>query len=112
MVSSADQTFMLCYVEEQLGFTDDNVVLLFVIVGMLGTLVQGVFIKPVNDCIGERFVIRLFFLLGSVSHILYGFAVYKALIHVGVVISRFAGMSFPTISAIKSVHVDMSLCFW
>ena len=105
MVSSADQTFMLYYVEEQLGFTDDNVALLFVLVGMLGILVQGVFIKPVNDCIGERFVICLSFLLGSVSHILYGIAKSKALIYVGVVISSFAGMSFPTISAIKSNNV-------
>lgn len=108
MVSSADHTLLIYYVEERLAFNDNDVALMFMLVGILGILVQGILLKPLNDCLGERLVIVVAFFLGAVHNFLYGMAKNKATIFIAVVISTFLGMSFPTISAIKSNNVDES----
>jgi DHA1 family tetracycline resistance protein-like MFS transporter len=105
MVSSADQTLLLYYCEERLAFNDHDVAIMFMLIGILGIIVQGVFLKPFNDCLGERLVIVVAFFLGAVDNFLYGMAKNKATIFIAVSISSFLGMSFPTISAIKSNNV-------
>jgi len=108
MVSSADQTLLIYYVEERLQFNDHDVALMFMIMGLLGILVQAVLLKPLNDWIGERWVIVLAFSLGSLDNVLYGLARKKGLVFFAVSLSAFAGLSFPTISAIKSNNVQES----
>ena len=80
------------------------------IAGLLGILVQGVLLKCFNDCLGERRVVILSFLLGFVTNLLYGLGRTKATIFVGVATGAFSGMAFPTISAIKSNNVVRCLC--
>lgn len=105
MVSSADQTLLIYYVEERLAFDDHDVAIMFMMMGLLGILVQGFLIKPFTDCLGERMVIVLAFTLGSLDNFLYGMARTKATIFIAIAISSFTGMSFPTISAIKANNV-------
>lgn len=106
MVSSADHTLLLYYVEQRLEFDDKDVALMFVIIGVLGIVVQGVVLKPLNDMIGERFVVVVSFLIGTVVNLLYGVATSKSMIFVAISLASLIGMSFPTISAIKSNNVD------
>lgn len=105
MVSSGDQLLLVYYVEEQLGFTDKDVSIMFMILGIMGLLAQGVFLKPLNECVGEKMVVALCFVIGAVDNIMYGLATTKSTIFAAVAISGFAGMAFPTISAIKSNNV-------
>jgi DHA1 family tetracycline resistance protein-like MFS transporter len=105
VVSSGDQTLLIYYLEERIGFDDRDIAMLFLMMGVLGILVQGVFLKILNDAIGERLVITFCFVLGSIHNIMYGLAKDKATIFLAVGISAFVGMSFPTISAIKSNNV-------
>lgn len=105
MVSSADQTLLIYYVEERLAFNDHDVAIMFMLIGILGIIVQGVILKPFNDCLGERLVIVVAFFLGALDNFLYGMARNKTTIFIAVAISSFLGMSFPTISAIKSNNV-------
>lgn len=108
MVTSADHTLLIYYVEERLAFNDHDVALMFMIVGILGIVVQGILLKPLNDCLGERYIIIVAFFIGAVYNLLYGLAKDKATIFIAVGLSSFLGMSFPTISAIKSNNVDES----
>jgi DHA1 family tetracycline resistance protein-like MFS transporter len=105
MVSSGDQLLLVYYVEEQLGFSDKDVSIMFMILGIMGLLAQGVFLKPLNDCVGEKMVVAICFLIGAVDNTMYGLAKNKATIYAAVAVSGFAGMAFPTISAIKSNNV-------
>lgn len=102
MVSSADQSLLVYYVEDQLNFNDHDVAIMFFILGMLGIVIQGVVMKPLNDCIGERRVVMVAFTFGVVHNIIYGLATSKCEILVGVALGCFVSMSFPTISAMKS----------
>jgi MFS transporter, DHA1 family, tetracycline resistance protein len=105
LVAAGDRSLILYYVQERLGFNDKDIALMFLTMGLLGILVQGVLLKIINDILGERGVVALCFVLGSVYNFLYGIAHNKATIFVAVAISAFVGMAFPTISAIKSNNV-------
>lgn len=102
MSSSADQTLLIYYVEDRLDFNDQDVAILFGLIGIAGIMVQGVLLKPITDLIGERLVVVFAFTCGAVTNTFYSFANAKSTIFFAIVIASFTGMSFPTISAIKS----------
>eukprot|EP00980_Cylindrotheca_fusiformis_P014317 scaffold3821_cov127-Cylindrotheca_fusiformis.AAC.7 len=108
MVTSGDQLLLVYYVEEQLGFTDKDVSLMFVMIGIMGLMAQGILLKPLNECIGEKMVVAFCFLIGAIDNIMYGLANKKSTIYAAVALGGLAGMAFPTISAIKSNNVDVS----
>jgi len=105
MVTSGDQTLLIYYVEERLDFNDHDIAIMFMLMGILGILVQGVFLKPINDCLGERLVIVFAFVVGALDNTLYGLAKNKITIFIAIGLSAFCGMAFPTISAIKANNV-------
>ena len=105
VVSSADQTLFLYYVEENFGFGDKDIAILFLIIGIMGMFVQTVLLKPLNSLIGERRVIIVAFLVGTLHNYLYGVAKKKSTIFISATIASLTGMSFPTISAIKANNV-------
>lgn len=106
MSSSADQSLLIYYLEERMAFNDGDVAVLFMIFGLLGIFVQGVVLKPLNETIGEKNVVITAFFFGALHNSLYGLAKSKADIFFGVAIGTLTGMSFPTISAIKSNNVE------
>uniref|UniRef100_A0A7S2XRJ3 Major facilitator superfamily (MFS) profile domain-containing protein n=1 Tax=Attheya septentrionalis TaxID=420275 RepID=A0A7S2XRJ3_9STRA len=108
MVSTADHSLLLYYVEDQFDFGDRDIAIMFLIMGVLGMFVQGVLLKPMNDFFGERRVIIIAFLFGTLTNLLYGLATNKGTIFVALGMSVFIGVSFPTISAIKSNNVNES----
>jgi DHA1 family tetracycline resistance protein-like MFS transporter len=104
-ISTADHTLFLYYVEENFGFNDKDIAILFLIIGLMGLVVQVVILKPLNSFIGERRVIVVAFLVGSLHNYLYGVAKSKRTIFISATIASLTGMSFPTISAIKANNV-------
>jgi DHA1 family tetracycline resistance protein-like MFS transporter len=105
MVSSADQSLLVYYAEDQLNFNDHDIATMFALFGILGIVIQGVVMKILNDCLGERRVVIVAFTFGVVHNIIYGLATSKCEILVGVALGCFVSMSFPTISAMKSNNV-------
>jgi DHA1 family tetracycline resistance protein-like MFS transporter len=104
-ISNADHTLFLYYVEDNFGFNDSDVAKVFMIIGVMGMFVQTVLLKPFNSLLGERRLIMFSFLVGSLHNYLYGVAESKRTIFVSVTLASLTGMSFPTISAIKSNNV-------
>jgi MFS transporter, DHA1 family, tetracycline resistance protein len=108
MVSSGDQVLLVYYLQERLDFTTKDVSVMFFIMGTLGLFAQGVLLKPLNDCIGEKWVVALAFFVGAVDNTMYGLATNKATIFTAVALSSITGMAFPTISAIKANNVEVT----
>jgi DHA1 family tetracycline resistance protein-like MFS transporter len=104
-VSAGDHTLFLYYVEENFGFNDKDVAMLFLLIGINGIVVQTVVLKPLNSLIGERRVIIVAFFVGALHHYLYGVAQSKKSMFLAASIASLTGMSFPTISAIKANNV-------
>jgi len=105
-IGTADQTLLLYYLEENFGFNDKDIAILFLTIGTMGIFVQTVVLKPLNSLIGERRIIIVAFLVGALHNYLYGVAKAKSTIFISATVASFTGMSFPTISAIKSNNVD------
>lgn len=108
MVSSGDRTLLVYYIEERLNFNDKDIATMFLLIGLLGIFIQGFVLKLFNDKCGERYVVMFAFLFGALNNVIYAMASNKATIYVGIAVGSFVGMSFPTISAIKSNNVDAS----
>jgi len=106
MSSAADQSLTIYYVEQQLQFNDRDVAYLFMIIGLLGIIVQGVLLNKFIYWLGERNVISIAFFFGVLSNILYAFASGRSGIYIGATVGCVTGMAFPTISAIKANNVD------
>ena len=104
-ITTAHHTLFLYYLEENFGFNDKDIAILLLIIGLMGLLVQVVILKPLNSFIGERRVIVVAFLVGSLHNYLYGVAKSKRTIFISATIASLTGMSFPTISAIKANNV-------
>lgn len=106
MSTSADQTLLLYYVEDRLNFNDHDVAIMFGMIGILGIFVQGFLLRPLTVLLGEKSVVVMAFTMGAITNTLYAFAPSKQFIFLAICISSFGGMSFPTISAIKSNNVE------
>ena len=103
--TTADQSLLMYYVEDRLAFRDKDISTIFLIFGFSGIFVQGVVLKKVTDLVGERLVVVISFICGIITNVLYAFADSKRMIFWGIIVASFTGMSFPTISAIKSNNV-------
>lgn len=110
-VSAGDHTLFLYYVEENFGFNDRDIAMLFLIIGVMGIIVQATVLKPLNSLIGERRVIMVAFLVGALHNFLYGIAQSKKTMFIAASIASLTGMSFPTISAIKANNVVSGLFY-
>lgn len=108
MVSSGDQVLLVYYLEERLNFSTSDISVMFFIMGIMGLLAQGVLLKPLNDWLGEKWVIAVCFFVGAVDNTMYGLASNKATIYSAVALSALTGMAFPTISAIKANNVKVT----
>lgn len=108
MSTSADQTLLVYYVEDRLGFDDKDIAILFGLIGIVGIFVQGVMLKFFTDWVGERFVVVIAFACGAITNTIYAFANSKEFIFLAVIVGSFPGMSFPTISAIKANNAEES----
>lgn len=64
-ICRGSRTLLIYYVEERLAFNDKDVANLFVVMGMLGMLIQGVLLKYINDGLGEKNVVVVSFVLVS-----------------------------------------------
>lgn len=110
MVASGDQLLLVYYVEERLGFDEKDVSYMFMIIGIFGLLAQGIVLKPLNDCIGEKYVVALCFTIGAIDNTMYGLARNKATIYIAAGCAAFTSMAFPTISAMKANNVVSKNC--
>jgi MFS transporter, DHA1 family, tetracycline resistance protein len=99
------RTLLVYYIEDRLNFNDKDIATLFLIAGVLGIFVQGFGLKFLNECVGERNVVIIAFVFGAVNNFIYAISSNKAMLLFGVAVGSLVGMSFPTISAIKSNNV-------
>lgn len=105
MVTAGDKTLLLYYVDNRLSFGAKDVAIMFLVVGFSSVIAQGLILKPLNDCIGERYIVIICFFASTIANVAYGLATNKETLYAGVCLGAFTGMAFPTIAAIKANNV-------
>lgn len=108
MVTSGDKILILYYVDTKLSFSTVDTALVMILLGLGAVLSQGIILKPLNDAIGERWIVILCFGTAIVSNLLYGLAQNRSTIAWGLLWGSFSGMAFPTFSAIKANNAEAS----
>lgn len=102
---------LIYYAEDRIGFKDKDIASLFMIMGIGDIIALGCLLKLLNDWIGEKYVIIVSFIAGLIHNTIYAFANSKIWIFVGILVGVLDGLSFPTISAMKSNNVVSTICY-
>ena len=79
---------------------------MFAISGILGIIVCGVLLKPLNELFGERLLLVYAYIIGAVHDVLYGCATTSVLIFVGATLFGLTNVSYPAVASIKANNVD------
>lgn len=79
---------------------------MFAISGILGMIVCGALIKPLNELLGERLLLVYAYAIGAIHDVFYGCATTSTLIFVGATLFGFTNVSYPAIASIKANNVD------
>jgi DHA1 family tetracycline resistance protein-like MFS transporter len=108
MATNGDQTLLLYYVDSVLSFDPTDVAIMFLLVGGSTVFAQAVMLRPLNICIGERWIIIICFVAATCSNVMYGLASSRHALYVAVCVGALSGMAFPTISAVKANNVAQS----
>ena len=66
----------------------------------------GIVLKPLNECLGEKYIVVISFICGVLNNLLYGIASSKTLLLIAGAVVGFTKLSLPTISAIVSNNVE------
>ncbi len=105
MVSSADITLFFYYVENNLGVTDTDIAGMMFVAGLLGMLIQAVFLKDLISCTGERGLLLVSFCTGTVHNLMYGLAPGKSMLYCGLCLAQLSNTNNPLLSSQVSKYV-------
>jgi DHA1 family tetracycline resistance protein-like MFS transporter len=106
MVHSSDRSLVLFYMEDQLDVRDGDLATMFFIMGIVGVVVQGVLLELLLTCLGEKGLLVVSFLSGTVHNLLYGLAKSKGIIYFALCLSQLTKTNFALVSSIASNNVS------
>ena len=109
MANESSQTLLLYYATSMpLCFTQQDLGGLMMMIGLSSVLTQGLVLRPLVRCFGERRVLILSSLAGAVHTVFYAFATAKSTLTIGAAFTCLTQLSLPTVSAIKSNNASES----
>jgi DHA1 family tetracycline resistance protein-like MFS transporter len=102
MVYSSDKSLVLFYIEDQLNVRDGDLARMFLIMGLVGVVIQGLGLDLLLSCLGEKRLLLVSFASGTLHNLLYGLAKSKETIYVALCVSQLTKTNFPLVSSIAS----------
>jgi MFS family permease len=105
-VYSTDVSLVLFYIEEHLNVRDSDIAQMFFYMGILGVILQALGLQPLMNCLGEKRLLIISFLSGTLHNFLYGAARDKATITVALSFSQITKLNYPILSSLASKAVD------
>lgn len=105
-VFATDRTLVVFYIEEHLDVRESDIAKMFFLLGLLGVLAQCVGLQPLVRQFGQRGLLVLTFLSGTVHNACYGLAHTKATIYVALGLSQLTKLNFPVLSAVAAGQVS------
>ncbi|CAJ1969468.1 unnamed protein product [Cylindrotheca closterium] len=101
-VFSTDANLFLFYVESHFDVNEADLAQMFFVMGILGVVMQAFLLHPLTVCMGEKVLLTLTFLSGTLHNLLYGVSRNKEGIYVAVCLSQFTKLNFPLLSSVGS----------
>jgi DHA1 family tetracycline resistance protein-like MFS transporter len=104
-VYATDSSLIIFYIEEHLNVNEDDLAHMFFIMGILGVILQGIGLQPLVFVLGERGLLVLSFLSGTIHNCLYGVARNKTTITAALSLSQLTKLNYPILSSVASQQV-------
>jgi MFS family permease len=104
-VYSTDVSLVLFYIEEHLNVRDSDIAKMFFFMGIFGVILQALGIQPLVSSLGEKRLLIVSFLSGTLHNFLYGIARDKTTITVALSFSQFTKLNYPVLSSLASKAV-------
>ena len=102
MVYAADSTLVLYYIEEYLDVREQDIAYQFLIMGMVGVLLQGCLLQPLLKCFGDKGLLVVAFLSGTTHNLLYGVAKSKRTLYLALSLSQLTKTNAPILASLAS----------
>lgn len=106
IVHSSDRILVLFIMEDQLNVRDEDLASMLFIMGIVGVVIQGVLLELLLTCFGEKGLLVVSFLSGTVHNLLYGLAKSKGIIYFALCLSQLTKTNFALVSSIASNNVS------
>ncbi len=106
-VYSIDSSLVLFYIEEHLNVREGDIAVMFLVMGVLGVILQGFSLQPLVYVLGEKGLLVLTFLSGTAHNFLYGVASTKTEITTALGLSQLTKLSYPLLSSLASQQVGL-----
>jgi DHA1 family tetracycline resistance protein-like MFS transporter len=106
VVFSCDATLCLYYIEDQLNVRDSDLASMFIVMGIVGVLMQAFLLKFLITLLGEKGLLITSFISGTFHNLFYGIAKTKFLIYVALSLSQLTKTNFPILSSLASANAN------
>ena len=104
MVYSTDVTLCVYYFENHMHINDKDLSKMFLLMGVVGILIQAFLLKFLVSFLGEKGLLVTSFMSGTFHNLFYGIAQTKFLIYVALCLSQLTKTNFPILSSLASTH--------
>jgi MFS family permease len=104
-VYSIDASLVVIYIEEHLNVRDSDIAHMFFYMGILAVILQALGLQPLVNCWGEKRVLIVTYLSGTLHNFLYGAAKDKTGITVALSFSQITKLNYPLLGSLASKAV-------
>ena len=102
MAFAADHTLVLYYIEDRLNVGDTDIARMFLLLGVVGLLLNCAAIQPLQRLWGAQGLLLAALVCGSLHNTLYGLARSKTTIYAALVAAQFTKLNAPVLAALAS----------
>jgi len=106
-VYNTDASLVLFYIEEHLNVREDDIAVMFLWMGMFGVILQGIGLQPLVYLLGEKGLLVVAFVSGTIHNWLYGVATNKTEICAALNLSQLTKLGYPLLSSLASQQVGI-----
>lgn len=106
-VYNTDASLVLFYIEEHLNVREDDIAVMFLWMGMFGVVLQGIGLQPLVYLLGEKGLLVVAFVSGTIHNWLYGVATNKTEICAALNLSQLTKLGYPLLSSLASQQVGI-----
>lgn len=102
MVFATDRALVVYYIEYHLNVNANDVAGMFFVMGIIGIIVQVFLMQPLMNLMGEKRLLVVTFISGTLHNILYGVAKAKSTIYVAFSLSQLTKINISLLSSLAS----------
>lgn len=102
MVFATDRALVVYYIEYHLNVGVSDVAGMFFVMGIIGIIIQVFMMQPLLNILGEKRLLVLTFISGTIHNVLYGVAKAKSTIYVAFSLSQLTKINISLLSSLAS----------